>query len=56
MLYGKQDDINQSNWWLVRVNLVATFDCLPQNFWEVAGTNEWYFVILLNVGSVLDIL
>ena len=30
MLYGKQGDMYQSNWWLIRVNLVAAFGLLPQ--------------------------
>ena len=29
-----------------RVTLVVAFGFLPQNVWKVAGTYEWYLVIL----------
>ena len=34
------------HWWLLTVTLVVVCGFLPQNFWEVAGTYQWYFVIL----------
>ena len=32
-------------WWLV-VTFVVVFAFLPETFGKVAGTYEWYFVIL----------
>ena len=34
------------NRWHARVTLVVAFDFFASQFWEVAGTNGWYFVIL----------